>query len=184
MAQGFHPSRKGIQARFTAEEADLLKRLFHDVMVALEPEEDESRDPLAAMLGIAEHAEVPTDPVLARMLPVASDDPEVADEFRRFTELSLRQQKIGHLKLAAMDLESPHITLNQEHAQAWSTALNDVRLTLAARLSIESDQDAANIAERTEWNDVETVEDYMALVYNFVTWLLDTLIESLIQGLD
>ena len=118
------------------------------------------------------------------MLPVASDDPEVADEYRRYTEISLRQEKIGHLQLAAMDLEKLDVVLDAEHARAWAAALNDVRLTLAARLNIQNENDAQLIAEKTDWNAVEDIEDYMSLIYNFVSWLLDTLMEAMLDSLN
>lgn len=184
MAQGFKNTRKGLHARFNAEEAQLLQRLFHDVAEALAPEHDENQDEFAALVGISENASIPEDPAVARMLPVASDDPEVADEYRRYTDLSLRQTKIGNLKLAALDLESHDVYLNSEHARAWAAALNDVRLTLAARLDITAEEDAEKISNHTDWNSVDTVEDYMALVYNFVTWLLDTLMETMLDSLN
>lgn len=184
MAQGFKSGRKGLTARFNAEEASLLQKLFTDVATTLEPDTDEGQDPLAALVGISENVSAPTDPALARMLPVASDDPEVADEYRRYTEISLRQEKIGYLQLAAMDLEKHDVVLDAEHARAWAAALNDVRLTLAARLNIQNENDAQLIAEKTDWNAVEDIEDYMSLIYNFVSWLLDTLMEAMLDSLN
>ncbi|WP_346844564.1 DUF2017 domain-containing protein [uncultured Rothia sp.] len=184
MAQGFKNTRKGISARFTAEEASLLQKLFSDVADTLEPEVSDETDPLASLIGISENSAVPTDPAVARILPVASDDPEVADEYRRFTELSLRQQKIGYLQMAALDVEAQDVVLDAEHARGWAAALNDVRLTLATRLDITSDADASATATKTDWRKVDTVEDYMALVYNFVSWLLDTLMEAMLDTLE
>ncbi|GGH59061.1 DUF2017 domain-containing protein [Rothia aerolata] len=184
MAQGFKSTRKGITASFTPEEAELMIKLFNDVALALEPEQGDDEDPLAALVGIKENTEAPTDPALARMLPVASDDPEVADEFRRYTEINLRQQKIAHLKMAAMDLQTGHLTLDAEHASAWAKALNDVRLTLGARLNITSEADAAQVGEKVDWKQIDSVEDYMAFVYNFVSWVQDTLMEAMLSEIE
>lgn len=184
MAQGFKSTPRGITARFTDEEVRILTQLFEDVALTLEPDEAPDADPLAALVGITENTSVPTDPAVARMLPVASDDPEVADEFRRFTELTLRQTKISHLRLAAMDLRSGDLALDGEHARAWATALNDVRLTLGSRLGINSEADAERVTSHTDWEKVETTEDYMALIYNFVSWLQETLMDSLLSQLD
>ncbi|MFW0121188.1 DUF2017 domain-containing protein [Rothia sp. CCM 9419] len=183
MAQGFKATPRGYTAQFSATEAELLGKLFNDVATALTPDEQPEKDPLAALIGITENTDIPEDPAVARMLPVASDDPEVADEYRRYTELSLRQHKIGNLKLAHMQVQHQNITLNDEHAQAWASALNDVRLTLAERLNIHSEEQAEKIGEYTNNNTVETVEEYMSFVYNFITWLQDTLMEAMLSQL-
>ncbi|MDO4898652.1 MAG: DUF2017 domain-containing protein [Rothia sp. (in: high G+C Gram-positive bacteria)] len=184
MAQGFKSTPRGFTARFTPEEVQVLTQLFEDVALTLEPDEQPNADPLAALVGISEAAQVPQDPAVARMLPVASDDPEVADEFRRFTELSLRQSKIAALNMAAMDAQSGDVTLDAEHARAWASALNDVRLTLATRLGLKNEEDATRIAAHTDWKDVSTTEEYMALLYNFMTWLQDTLMDAMLSTLD
>ena len=47
------------------------------------------------MLDFDAPREIPDDPALQRLLPDAHrDDPEVAAEFRRFTERSLREGKV------------------------------------------------------------------------------------------
>lgn len=184
MAEPFTPTSRGITARFTPEEVQVLTRLFEDVALALEPEEDPNADPLAALVGISDTASVPSDPAVARMLPVASDDPEVADEYRRFTDLSLRRAKIEHLTQASMDLQAGVVRLDTERANSWAAALNDVRLTLGTRLGITTAEDADRIGEHTDWGSVESTEDYMALLYNFVTWLQESLMQSLLLGLE
>lgn len=184
MAQGFKSTPRGYTARFTPEEVQVLTQLFEDVALTLEPDEDAATDPLADLVGISENAQIPTDPALARMLPVASDDPEIADEFRRFTEFSLRRGKIANLHMAAMDARSVDLALDAAHARAWATALNDVRLTLATRLELKTEKDAARISQMTEWKDVETTDQYMALLYNFITWLQDSLMEAMLSQLD
>ena len=184
MAQGFKSTPQGYSASFNDEEVKLMVKLFKDVALTLEPEPAEGTDELAELVGITEDPQVPLDPAVARMLPVASDDPEVADEFRRYTERTLREMKIGHLKMAAVDIEAKNVVLNEEHAQAWAAALNDVRLTLGSRLDISSDADAEAVAAHDDWRKVQTVEDYMSLVYNFVTWLQDTLMEAMLTQLD
>lgn len=184
MAQGFKATPRGITARFTDEEVRILTQLLEDVALTLEPEEDPAADPLAALVGISDNTAIPTDPAVARMLPVASDDPEVADDFRRYTELDLRHTKIANLRQAALDLRGGQPLLTLQGAQAWAAALNDVRLTLGARLNITSEEDAGRIGTHTDWEKVTTTEDYMALIYNFVSWLQETLMEALLNQLD
>lgn len=184
MATAFRSTPRGISAQFTADEAELLRKLADDVITALEPQGEAATDPLAAMVGINDQAQAPTDPALARLLPVASDDPEVADEYRRYTDIGLRQQKIGNLNLLSMDVAARDVVLNEEHAHAWASALNDIRLMIGTRLGIESDEDSAKIAQQNSVDEVETLEEYMAVIYNFLTWLQDTLMEALLVDLE
>lgn len=184
MAKPFHHGRKGITGSLEAPERELLIKLFDDVVTTLEPETAEDEDPLAAMLGITEDARPPEDPALRRLLPTASADEDEAGEFRRFTERGIREAKIAHLKMAAMDCESPKLVLDEEHARAFAAALNDVRLVLAARLDIQDEEDAQRVASYTDWDQATDVESYMSLVYQFVSWLQDSLMEAMLAGLD
>ncbi|MDO4252576.1 MAG: DUF2017 domain-containing protein [Rothia sp. (in: high G+C Gram-positive bacteria)] len=184
MAQGFKSTARGYLARFSAEEASLLGKLFADVALALEPLEQGEVDPLEAIVGISSSAELPQDPAVARLLPTASKDPELADEFRRYTELNLRQQKISQLKMAEFDVQTGQVLLDEAKARMWAAALNDVRLTLGARLNIKTELDSQEVAAKNNWDSIANVEDYMALVYNFVTWLQDTLMDALLADID
>ena len=184
MATPFRSGRKGIVGGLEAPERDLLRKLFRDVILTLEPDPREDEDPLARLLGIGEETEEPEDPALARLLPRGTQDEEAAAEFRRFTERSIREAKVGRLRMAAMDCESPRLELDDEHAAALSAALNDVRLILAARLGIETEQDAARVAEYSDWQQARDVESYMALVYQFVSWLQESLVEAMLSRLD
>ena len=123
MAHGFRKTRKGIVGRFEAPEVQLLQKLFSDVAETLEPEARPDEDPLAAMVGIDQDVSEPTDPALKRLLPVASSDPEHAEEFRRLTDRSLREAKIGALKASSLALESDPVTLTVEQAQDFARSL-------------------------------------------------------------
>lgn len=93
------------------------------------------------------HAEEPTDPALARLLPSASQDREVAHEFRRLTESDLRRRKVANLRLVWTGLRGPAgpLAVAREAAPAWAAGLTDVRLVLASRLGIETDDDAERL---------------------------------------
>lgn len=184
MAKEFRSGRKGITGGLEEAERELLIKLFQDVITTLEPDTPEDEDPLATLVGISEDSSIPEDPALARLLPQASDDDEEAAEFRRLTERSVREAKIGHLKMAAMDCESPKLLLDHEHSMAFASALNDVRLVLATRLGIESEEDAQRVASYTDWSQAQDVESYMSLVYQFVSWLQDSLVEAMLSDLD
>ncbi|NJC22793.1 hypothetical protein BJ994_001869 [Arthrobacter pigmenti] len=181
MAKAFKATRRGIAGEFEAGELRLLRRLFDDVVQLLEPEVRENEDPLAAMVGLDSEAVKPEDSAVGRLLPdaVRNDDAE-ALEFRRLTERSLREDKVGALRGAALLLENPQVLLNPEQAQMLARAFNDVRLVLADRLRIETDEDAARLHEIADLKDAEDLESYLALVYNFVTWLQEGLMQALL----
>ncbi|MCY1464181.1 hypothetical protein D9M71_821740 [compost metagenome] len=63
-------------------------------------------------------------------------------------------------------------------------ALNDVRLVLAERLDIRDDEDAGHVHLMQDWSQAEDVESYLALVYNFTTWLQESLVQAMLQSLE
>lgn len=160
--------RGGLVATFDPAEARVLASLAAQVVELLrdrngEPESDP--DPLAAQLGMGGPSLPPEDPVLQRLLPDAyRDDAEEAAEFRRFTERSLTSAKvanaeslIGALVAGGFEPDAPdlgdtmsddvvEVELGDADVQAWLRSLTDIRLSLAVRLGIESDDDVASVA--------------------------------------
>ncbi|WP_044492883.1 DUF2017 family protein [Nesterenkonia massiliensis] len=123
----------------------------------------------------------PEDPVLARLLPEAAEDPQEAAQLRRLTEASLRESKLADLRTARMLLESDPVTLTEEQAPIFGRALNDVRLTLATRLGIEDEADAEQIHQMAGTSQAATTEQFMAEVYAFTTWLQETLFSAMLE---
>lgn len=157
--------RGGLVATFDPAEARVLASLAAQVVELLRdrngtPEADP--DPLAAQLGLGGPSLPPEDPVLQRLLPDAyRDDVEEAAEFRRFTERSLTSSKvanaetlIGALVAGGFDPDAGdpssegavEVELGDADVQAWLRSLTDIRLSLAVRLGIESDDDVASVA--------------------------------------
>ena len=131
---------EGIRVLLEPDECALLRALMEQLL-ALVGEAPAGDDELAA-LGIAENAVTPDDPVLARLFPDAyRDDGEAAGEFRRYTELGLRDGKreAAGLVLGALGEHGADTVLDEKEAQAWLRALNDVRLALGTRLDITED---------------------------------------------
>jgi hypothetical protein len=124
--------------------------------------------------------EAPADEALARLLPpgVHGDD-TAAGEFRALTEDGVRRAKTADLQRAVAALQANPVVLDEENAVAFSRALNDVRLVLSARLGIDSEEDAERVHSVDDWSAATDVESYMALLYNFTTWLLETLMMAL-----
>ena len=101
-----------------------------------------------------------------------------------YTERSLRESKIGALRAASLGLDRNELVLTAADARHWATALNDVRLVLAERLDIRDDADADNVHLMQDWSQAEDVESYLALVYNFTTWLQESLVQAMAQSLE
>ena len=142
---GFRRSMNGrIVLRLDDVERGLLADLVAQLLDFVATEEDPDADPLARMVGIDPTAERSDDPALARLFPDAyRDDEEAAAEFRRFTERSLRDTKVAHARTVshALATSGGKLVLGDADAQSWLGTLNDLRLTLAARLEIEDDAD-------------------------------------------
>ena len=134
-------------------------------------------DDLAAMIGLTENAELPDDPVLARLLPDAyRDDPEASGEFRRYTEQGLRSGKAASARtvLATLPPGGGRIRLSQPEAQAWLRALNDVRLALGVQLEVTDDFD-----EQAEEIGPEDPRSAYIGVYQWLAFLQESLVRAL-----
>ena len=189
MAHAFKNTMRGFSATLESAERKLLRGLFEDVIQLLEPERAADEDPLWAMVGLdpnahQDHFAAPTDPATKRLLPDADpNDPIAALEFRRLSERGIRERKIGALREAALLMESSTVLLGEASAPRFAAALNDVRLVLAERLGLESEEDAERIHAQDDWSKADTVDEYLALVYNFVTWLQESLMQAMLKSL-
>ena len=86
--------------------------------------------------------------------------------------------------MLAFDIEASDLRLNEEHACAWAAALGDIRLVLADRLHITDEERADEIGTITDASQVTNQKEYMAMVYNFISWVQDSLMLAMIEGLD
>ena len=185
MAQRFRRTSRGIEARLDDGERELVARLFADVAEMLDDGAAAEQDPLADLVGISETATTPQDPALLRLLPHGSrDDEEAAGDFRRYTERGLRARKRDALGTARQTLERPGpLALTPPEATAWLTALTDVRLVIAERLGLRTDEDAEELHAVVAAGDEDDPRTWMAAVYDFLTWLQETLVSVLTQDL-
>lgn len=184
--------RGGVVATFEPEEAHVLANLAGQVVELLRdrngtPESDP--DPLAAQLGMGGPSLPPEDPVLRRLLPDAyGDDAEDSAEFRRFTERSLTSAKVENAERLIASLVSGGMGLDEDdgpevvvevelddaEVQAWLRTLTDIRLSIAVRLGIDSDDDALSVAE-SEDPAVQAMSD----VYDWLGYVQETLVGAL-----
>ncbi len=202
MALQFTRTGAGVVARLDDAERAVLRDLFTDVAALLHEDRPPADDPLEDLVGITEGAVLPQDPALARLLPDASrDDGDAAADFRRLTEHGLRQRKQHALTTAAATLDGHDgeqgprrpgrgrlgargslLVLDEEQARAWLTALNDVRLVLAERMGLRTDADAERIAALAAGpagrSDPADPVSTGAALYDFLTWLQETLVHA------
>lgn len=136
-----------------------------------------------AGLGSEEPLTPPEDEVLRRLLPDSSSDPEQAGQFRRLSENSLRGAKIADLRTARMLLESTPISVDEDLAPVFGRALNDLRLTLATRLRLETAEDAERVHRLAGGSSSKDTESFMAEIYTFITWLQETLFSAMTEFL-
>lgn len=148
-------------AVFEPQEANLLLMLANQV---------------AELIGSRDSADTgtDTDQAVLRLLPDAyPDDPEASAEFRRFTADSLASRKVGNasrvaesLARAAAATSATEVVLDETSAQAWLRTLTDIRLTLAVRLGIETDEEAGT-------GDPELLD-----LYDWLGFVQGTLVEA------
>lgn len=130
--KAFRRSRHQFVAVFDPDEAGTLSLLASQVIALLD--DRGSHD---------------GDPALLRLLPDAyPDDAEASAEFSRFTADDLASRKASNARRIVADLapaagatSATTVKVDAQAAQAWLRSLTDIRLTIATRLGIETDDD-------------------------------------------
>ena len=124
------------------------------------------------------------DPALDRLFPAANrTDEDAAREFRRLTEDSLRARKLSGLtaSIAALsEVVDDRVELSEQKAITFLVALTDVRLVLGDRLGLREDADAERLQAIAEAVDPQEPAAYAIVVYDFQTWLQETLATSML----
>jgi hypothetical protein len=191
MRPGFRRHRKSGRciATFSAFEADLLRSLAAQLIELLRNEMavNDHGDPLEAMLDFAGPTTPPDDPVLARLFPTAyADDDEAAGEFRRYTEITLRDSKAGAAATVVDTLEEAglpdvpvdgqviDVELDEATAWVWLRAFTDMRLAIASRLGLDSEPDADELT----FADSDDPRSQVYEIYQWVGFLQETLVEA------
>jgi hypothetical protein len=130
----------------------------------------------------------PDDPAILRLLPnAAPTDREVAEEFRRYTDADLRSLKVARLRRIWSELseDGPEWEVPRDEAMDTAAALTDVRLVLASRLGLATDEDAdrlhADVARAAAEGSAGDSDDdrerlWLGMLYQSLTWLQDSLV--------
>lgn len=166
-----------ILAVFDDHEAQLLRRVVADI-----------QELLARRAQSGETAR-PQDPAVVRLFPDAYlDDPEAAQELRQLTEESLRQSKSESAAavLATLPEQGGEVVLDPESAQAWLTALNDIRLVLGVRLNVTDETHAEMEAQLAAvGEDIEHDSELGAyVVYQWISALQEELVVAVSSSLN
>ena len=128
-----------------------FRRSRHQFVAVFDPNEASTLSSLASQISelIEDRATRDGDPAVLRLLPDAyPDDSAASAEFRHFTADDLASRKASNARQIVADLataagaaSTTAVKVDAQAAQAWVRSLTDIRLTIAARLGIESDED-------------------------------------------
>ena len=161
--KAFRRSRHQFVAVFNPAEAGTLSILASQVITLLE--DRGSRE---------------ADPAILRLLPDAySNDAEASAEFRRFTADDLGSRKAANARRIVADLataagatSATAVKVDAQAAEAWVRSLTDIRLTIAARLGIETDSDAGS-------RDTQPPDPAMLDLYDWLGFVQGSLVDCM-----
>lgn len=155
------------------------------------PEPAAQNDVLAYLASLEEHLAEPDDPALLRLLPnAAPTDREVSDEFRRLTEPDLRALKTDRLRRVWEDLsgDDSEWSVAIVDGLGVAAALTDLRLVIASRLGLVTDEDAELLRGELEIAsgaleggapdglEVDRERVWLGMLLQALTWLQDSLV--------
>ncbi|MFI1971695.1 hypothetical protein BLA24_19665 [Streptomyces cinnamoneus] len=197
MAGHFEPLPGGGAAVALDEvEVSILRSLAVQLLELIGPGEaegPEAADPLARLFAEGP-SEPPADPALARLFPDAYGTPGAeqdqqerahASEFRRYTENDLRARKREDALGVVRSLDSLTVAgdsaavlrLSPDGCRQWLGALNDLRLTIGARLEITDEDDGEALFRLPD----EDPRKPMVMAYLWLGGLQETLVEALMS---
>ncbi len=174
-----------VVADLSQQEAAVLRGLVGQIRDMLVARADEApQDELAQLTGIRTGPTTPPeDRVLERLLPdFYRDDPVTGDSgadeadsagaMRSLHEPELVEHKAGaaSLVLETCPADGGRVQLDGEQADAWLSAINDVRLALGTALDIVEDM--------PEEPSEEDLRNEHLGVYQWLTWVQDSLINA------
>ncbi|GAA1509551.1 DUF2017 family protein [Brevibacterium sp. H602] len=166
-------------------ERSLMLTVFTDLAALLAEDSDGDDDRpdsenWEARLGLVDRPR-PEDPALLRLLPdVDPEDDERSAEFRRLTEFDLKQAKAHNVRIVLLGLSKGNdISLTRDEVLAWMKGLNDLRLVLAVRLGIDTEE--AQEEKYAHREDLSESEDLTLTLYDFLTWIQDRLTTTLLD---
>lgn len=173
-----------ITASFDQQEAAVLRGLVSQIEDMLAARADQApEDDLTEMTGIRTGpSTAPDDPVMQRLLPdfhrldsddVSSREVDSAAALRSLHEPALIEAKseVAAVVMKTLRPEGGEVKLTLEDADAWLSAINDVRLALGTALDVQEDMP-------DQLPDDDPRAPHLG-VYHWLTYLQETLIQAL-----
>jgi hypothetical protein len=194
MGRYFTAADGGATASFDEVEAGILRAYAEQMLEFIDAREGTggTAEDLIASAFSEGPTELPEDPALARLFPDAytdlgpdGDAQAASAEFRRYTENDLRARKRDDAQAVIRSLEALNpegrqretLRLEPDECRQWLGALNDLRLVIASRLGITTDEDFDELMEL----DDDDPRSPLVLTYGWLTTLQDTLVEALMR---
>lgn len=187
---GFRRSQGKYAIHLSAAEVRLLADVVDQVRDLLAIRRAQTPDdPLQAITGMHGSPETtPEDPALARLLPdfvrptpglAAEAAAELASGLRVLHEPELIRSKdhAAVLLLNSLPVGGGTVRLSPEVADAWLTALNDVRLALGVRLRIDDDDTLPDLTHP----DLGDSGEMLFSVYRWLSALQDSLVSTMLD---
>jgi hypothetical protein len=178
-----------VMTKLDRREATVLRGLIMQIDGMLRQRQDESpQDELTELTGIRTGpSAAPEDPILARLLPdfhrLDNDDSSGADQDSAAALRSLHEPELLDLKtgVAAVVLDTcpPNggtVKLSLEQADAWLSAVNDVRLALGTTLDVTEEMP-------DELPEDDPRSPHLG-VYQWLTWMQEHLVLALAPDSD
>ena len=173
-----------VMTKIDRREATVLRGLVMQIDGMLRQRQDESpQDELTELTGIRTGpSSAPQDPILARLLPdfhrlddhdSSGEERDSAAALRSLHEPELLDLKTG-VAAVVLDTCPPNggtVKLSLEQAEAWLSAVNDVRLALGTTLDVTDD-----MPEELPEDDPRSPH---LGVYQWLTWLQEHLVLAL-----
>jgi uncharacterized protein DUF2017 len=174
-----------VTTKMDRREAAVLRGLITQIDAILRARlEDAPQDELAELTGIRTGASTaPDDPILARLLPsfhrlddeenTTKADADSAAALRSLHEPELLDLKTGvaGVVLETLPPTGGKVRLSLEQADAWLSAVNDVRLALGTTLDVSEDMPE-------ELPDDDPRAPHLS-VYHWLTWLQESLVTAM-----
>ncbi|TDV52230.1 DUF2017 domain-containing protein [Actinophytocola oryzae] len=176
-----------VSTKIDRQEAAVLRGLVTQIGDMIESRQAQApQDELAELTGMRTGpSTAPDDPILARLLPdfhrLDSDEPvskadlDSAAALRSLHEPELLDHKSGVVAVV-LDTCPPGgglVKLSAEQADAWLSALNDVRLALGTTLGVTEEMP-------DELPDDDPRAPHLG-VYHWLTWMQESLVSALAE---
>lgn len=185
---GWTRKNGSVQAVLSQQEAAVIRGLVGQIKDMLTARAEEApQDELAELTGIRTGPTTPPeDRVLERLLPdfyrrdpitgeTDEDEIDAAGALRSLHEPQLLEAKTGNaqLILETCPKMGGRVQLSGEQADAWLSAINDVRLALGTALDIDEDMP-------DDEPEDELRREHLG-VYQWLTWVQDSLVSAMMD---